>query len=70
MCTVCMQYLGRSEEAVGCRGTGVTDTDTCELPFVFWELNQGPLQEKLVLLTAVPPMIYIFLIVHKNKKEP
>lgn len=35
-------------------------TDPCELPSVFWELDQGPLQEKLVLLTAVPPMIYIF----------
>ena len=33
-------------------GTGVKDT--CELPCGCWELNPGPLEEQLVLLTTNP----------------
>ena len=31
-------------------------TDGCELPCGCWELNSGPLEEWLVLLTTEPPL--------------
>jgi hypothetical protein len=34
--------------------TGVTDN--CQLPCGCWELNLGPLEEQLVLLTAEPSL--------------
>jgi len=31
-------------------------TDSCEPPYVCWELNSGPLEEQLVLLTTEPSL--------------
>ena len=36
----------------GVRFPGPDVSDSCELPQGYWELNPGPLQEQLVLLTA------------------
>lgn len=40
----------RPEEDISSLGTGVTDG--CELPCERWDSNQGPLNQKSVLLTA------------------
>ena len=41
-------------KSVGYPETGVTDS--CELSYGCWELNLGPLEEQLVLLTAEPSL--------------
>ena len=38
--------------AIGVRTPGTGVTDSCELSCGCWELNPGPLEEQLVLLTA------------------
>lgn len=42
------------EEGVRCPGTGVTDS--CEPPCRSWEVNPGPPQEQLGLLTTEPSL--------------
>ena len=42
---VCAWCLKKPEDDVRTHGTGVTDS--CEPPDVCWELNPGPLEEKL-----------------------
>lgn len=39
---------------VRCPGTGVTNS--CQLPWRFWDLNPCPLKEKPVILTAEPAL--------------
>lgn len=46
LCTMCVQYLQRSEEGLGSPEIG--DTDPCQLPCRYWELNQSPLEEQPV----------------------
>lgn len=49
--------------SVGAPGTEITDY--CELPCGYWELDVGPLEEQLPLLTSEPSLLkknlYIFI---------
>ena len=46
-------------EGAGSTGTGVTDS--CELPYGWWELNPGHLVEHPVLLTTDPSLQLIMI---------
>jgi hypothetical protein len=54
VCAPHLQCLQRPEEGV--RSPGAEDTDSCELPCGYWELNLGPRQESPVLLTTEPSL--------------
>lgn len=54
-CAMCACCLKRSEGGIGFRGTGVTDS--CGLPYRFWEPNSTPLQEQQMLLNTVPSLL-------------
>jgi hypothetical protein len=50
-------------------GHWIPITDGCEPPRGCWELNTGPLEEQLVLLTAKPslqPPMFVYLIITLN----
>lgn len=49
LCTTCMPDALRRGRLLGTRVT-----NGCELPPWRWELNLGPLEEQLVLLTSGP----------------
>jgi hypothetical protein len=54
------------EEHIQYPGAGVTDD--CELPYKCWEMSQGPLEEKLGLLSSKPflhsiEIPYIFMLI-------
>jgi hypothetical protein len=49
-----MTCLRRLEESVGSSGTVVIDGS--ERPCECWELNPGPVQEDLILLTSQPSL--------------
>lgn len=51
---MCAWHPLRSEEGIGFPETSVRDG--CGPPHGCWELNQGPLQEKQVFLTAEPSL--------------
>jgi hypothetical protein len=53
MCThhLCAWYTQQLEEI-----PWTEVTEGCELPLGCWEMNQGPLQEQWVLLTAEPSL--------------
>jgi hypothetical protein len=52
--------LWRSEDFIKSPGNGVANGR--EPPWVYWELNSGPLQEQQVLLTAEPSLqLWVFL---------
>jgi hypothetical protein len=40
----------------GVRCPGIGGTESRELPYECWELNQGPLEEQPVLLTTEPSL--------------
>lgn len=63
MCAWCPQ---RSEDAVGCTGTGVFCC--CELQCDCWKLNLGSLKERQVLLTSKPPFGPFYLSMNKVLK--
>jgi hypothetical protein len=46
----CAQYLCRLKEGIRSPGTGITGC--CKPSCGCWELNPGPLEEQLTLLTA------------------
>lgn len=51
VCTTCVAAVhGGQKRSLHPPGTAVLDS--CELPFEFWEVNPGLLQEQPVLLTA------------------
>lgn len=49
-CVCVTKCLWKLERALGAPGTGVIES--CEQLCRYWELNLGPLQEQLVLLTT------------------
>ena len=54
LCSTCVPGVHGGQKRDIQPGTGVTDG--CELPHKFWDLNPGPLEEQLVLLTTEPSL--------------
>lgn len=71
VCTVPLETIGGLRSP----GTGVPDgcvTDACEVPYGCWELNPGPLQGQLELLTIKPQLQLLKLLswFHLNHSLP
>jgi hypothetical protein len=68
LCSTCVPGVHGGQKRDIQPGTGVTDG--CELPHKFWDLNPGPLEEQLVLLTTEPslhlPVLWCF---YSNKES-
>lgn len=57
VCLCVFMYLLKSEEGIGCPGTGVRDS--CGSPCECWEPSLGPLQKQGVVLKAKSPKICV-----------
>ena len=55
VCAPCVPGACGGQESVSSPGTGVRDA--CDCGLWFWELNLGPLEEQLVLLTDQPSFL-------------
>jgi hypothetical protein len=51
---MCTSYVQDPRHQSSIRSPGARLTDDCELPCGCWELNQGPVEDHPVLLTAEP----------------
>lgn len=73
MFTMCIQYLWRPKEVIGCPGTG--STGSCELPCESWDPNPGPQEEQPVFLTraitAAPSLdsTFMYHIIKQDKNQ-